>query len=490
MNTILITKQNSSANAGELALSHGQANRPGIAPSMLSEIQAVTLPLGIAVAALASKVIYLDLIIRSTEAPLSLYLGAGILAAIVLLLVASQSCLLSTSAIVAAQFQALAIVTTVSLSFLLLLCIFYLLKISDQFSRVWLILWYSLSLTFLLLARYSILLWARRLRAESRLQQRVAIYGNAGLAQRVLDKLFSKERDLVLAGVFTDDDPPVSCSVPIAGGMSDLIACAQGGACDRIVLAFPRDAHEKIREAAESLEMLPIVVQLCPDAMTLPFQIQGSQEDGCLVLLNVQHPPLSARGVLIKAAMDYIIGTMALLLFAPAMLAIAVVIKLDSRGPVFFIQSRHGYNHRVIRVAKFRTMKVAEDGPAVVQAVRGDPRVTRVGRFLRRTSLDELPQLFNVMRGELSLVGPRPHAVTHNESYSQILSCYASRHKVKPGITGWAQVNGFRGETKTTDAMRQRVELDLHYIRHWSPWLDIKILVRTAFVPFSGVNAY
>jgi putative colanic acid biosynthesis UDP-glucose lipid carrier transferase len=185
-----------------------------------------------------------------------------------------------------------------------------------------------------------------------------------------------------------------------------------------------------------------------------------------------------------------VLATVALIVFSPVMLAIAAAIKLDSRGPVFFIQSRNGYNHRVIRVRKFRTMTVTEDGPVVTQAVRGDKRVTRVGRFLRRTSLDELPQLFNVLCGELSLIGPRPHAVAHNESYARLLNSYANRHKVKPGITGWAQVNGCRGETKSPEDMRQRVELDLYYIKNWSPWLDIKILARTALVPFHSPNAY
>ncbi len=236
--------------------------------------------------------------------------------------------------------------------------------------------------------------------------------------------------------------------------------------------------------------MLPIDVQLCPDAMTVPSEIARTRGTGGLVLLDLQRPPFDARGILLKAAMDYVLGSIALVVFSPLMLAIAAAIKLDSRGPVFFVQSRHGYNHRVIRVVKFRTMTVAEDGPVVTQAVRGDKRVTRVGRFLRRTSLDELPQLFNVLRGELSLVGPRPHAVAHNESYARLLNRYANRHKVKPGITGWAQVNGCRGETKTPEDMRQRVELDLHYIKNWSPWLDIEILFRTTLVPFFSSVAY
>jgi exopolysaccharide biosynthesis polyprenyl glycosylphosphotransferase len=199
---------------------------------------------------------------------------------------------------------------------------------------------------------------------------------------------------------------------------------------------------------------------------------------------------LSARGVLIKSAMDYLFGAIALAIFAPAMAVIALAIKLDSRGPVFFVQRRHGLNHKIIRVFKFRTMTVAQDGPVVIQAVRGDKRITRVGRFLRRTSLDELPQLLNVLRGELSLVGPRPHAVAHNDYYAGILTGYTSRHNVKPGITGLAQVQGCRGETRTPDEMRKRVDFDLHYIRHWSAWLDVKILAMTLIVPFHSPNAH
>ncbi len=200
--------------------------------------------------------------------------------------------------------------------------------------------------------------------------------------------------------------------------------------------------------------------------------------------------PLSAREVLIKAAMDYFLGAIALAIFAPAMVVIGIAIKCDSPGPIFFVQRRHGLNHKIIRVFKFRTMTVTEDGPVVTQAVRGDKRVTQVGRFLRRTSLDELPQLINVLRGELSLVGPRPHAVAHNEYYAGILTNYTCRHKVTPGITGLAQVNGCRGETKTLEEMRQRVDFDLCYINNWSPWLDLKILARTLIVPFFSQNAH
>jgi putative colanic acid biosynthesis UDP-glucose lipid carrier transferase len=190
-----------------------------------------------------------------------------------------------------------------------------------------------------------------------------------------------------------------------------------------------------------------------------------------------------------KLALDYVVGTISLILFAPLMLAVAVAIKLESPGPVFFRQRRHGYNHRLIDVYKFRSMTVAENGDHVVQAKKNDARVTRVGKFLRRTSLDELPQLFNVLKGEMSLVGPRPHAVAHNQHYRERLQRYANRHCVKPGMTGWAQVNGFRGPTEDPEKMRKRVEADLYYIENWSLWLDIKILALTPLVGFVHRNA-
>jgi putative colanic acid biosynthesis UDP-glucose lipid carrier transferase len=171
------------------------------------------------------------------------------------------------------------------------------------------------------------------------------------------------------------------------------------------------------------------------------------------------------------------------------MLGIALAIKLDSRGPVLFRQRRHGYNHRVIDVYKFRTMTVAEDGDRVEQARKNDPRVTRFGKFLRKSSLDELPQLFNVLKGEMSLVGPRPHALAHNQHYRERLDRYANRHCVKPGMTGWAQIKGFRGPTEDAEKMRKRVQMDLYYIENWSLWLDFKILALTPFVGFINRNA-
>jgi putative colanic acid biosysnthesis UDP-glucose lipid carrier transferase len=200
--------------------------------------------------------------------------------------------------------------------------------------------------------------------------------------------------------------------------------------------------------------------------------------------------PISDWGAFHKKIEDYVIAAVGLFLALPVMLAIAVAIKLDSRGPVFFRQRRHGYNHRIIEVLKFRAMTVLEDGNVVSQATGGDKRVTKVGRVLRRTSLDELPQLINVLRGEMSIVGPRPHALAHNTHYEDLIENYANRHRVKPGITGWAQVHGYRGETKTPQKMAERIRYDLEYIDNWSIWLDLKIMIMTPFFGLFGHNAY
>ena len=187
-----------------------------------------------------------------------------------------------------------------------------------------------------------------------------------------------------------------------------------------------------------------------------------------------------------KGLLDYAVAGVALFLLAPLLAVVAIAIKLDSSGPVFFRQRRLGQNNQVFRIFKFRTMTVAEDGERVIQAQRNDPRVTRVGKFLRRTSLDELPQLINVLTGTMSLVGPRPHAVAHDEEFEQKLDLFSRRRRVRPGLTGWAQVHGYRGETRTTADIRHRMQHDLYYIDNWSLWLDMEIMVRTAFVLFRG----
>ena len=206
--------------------------------------------------------------------------------------------------------------------------------------------------------------------------------------------------------------------------------------------------------------------------------------------LQLTRMPLSRLELIEKRAFDLLFASIALLLLTPVLVVAAILIKLDSAGPVFFLQHRYGFNQKPFRIFKFRTMGSLDDGPVVQQAKKDDPRVTRVGAWLRRWNLDELPQLFNVIKGDMSLVGPRPHALSHDREYEQRIARYACRHNVKPGITGWAQIHGFRGETDTDEKMRKRVEHDLYYIDNWSLPLNLQIMIRTVFSPASYRNAY
>jgi putative colanic acid biosynthesis UDP-glucose lipid carrier transferase len=211
---------------------------------------------------------------------------------------------------------------------------------------------------------------------------------------------------------------------------------------------------------------------------------------GGMPMISVFDTPFYGVDGWLKRTEDLVLGTLILLLICVPMLAIAIGVKISSPGPVLFKQRRYGLNGKIVEVWKFRSMTVCEDGDKVVQASKNDARVTRFGAFIRRTSLDELPQFINVLQGSMSIVGPRPHAVAHNEQYRRLIHGYMLRHKVKPGITGWAQISGWRGETDTLEKMQKRIEFDLEYVRNWSLWLDLKIIMLTVIRGFSGSNAY
>ena len=256
-----------------------------------------------------------------------------------------------------------------------------------------------------------------------------------------------------------------------------------------IYVFAPTLSQERIQSVMSGLRLVPRAIYVVPNEAVAQLLRYSVRAVGPTVAIEMQKAPLSAAERAVKRAIDIVAASAATLFVLPLFAAIAVAIKLDSSGPVFFRQNRNGYRGEPFRIFKFRTMTVMEDGGTVVQASRNDQRVTRVGRFLRRTSLDELPQLFNVLSGEMSLVGPRPHALAHDELYARMIENYAVRQHVKPGITGWAQVNGYRGETPTLDLMYRRIEYDLWYAANCSLPLDILILVRTATVLW-GQNAY
>jgi Undecaprenyl-phosphate glucose phosphotransferase len=330
-------------------------------------------------------------------------------------------------------------------------------------------------------------------------RQRVAIIGAGESAARLIKWVELTAPGLFeIIGVFDDRDSRRTINSSIAhqirGNTADLIALYKSAAFDKVVIALPHSAEARLLDLLRSLRVLPVDIVLAPDLMGFNAAEQETAEMAGLKLHSLAHRPIREPQRLIKSGMDLVAASSALVFLSPMLLLIAVIIKLDSHGPIFFRQRRQGLGDRLFDVYKFRTMYCdLSDPKGARQTRRGDPRVTRIGAFLRKTSLDELPQLMNVLRGEMSLVGPRPHTphmLIGDKKHYEIVSEYSFRHRVKPGITGLAQVKGYRGAVDTPDQLKARVDLDLYYIDHWSLWLDIKILWRTAFVCFSGRNAY
>lgn len=275
-----------------------------------------------------------------------------------------------------------------------------------------------------------------------------------------------------------------------AGNSRDLIARAKSGDVDEIYIALPMLAKQRIRDFLDEFSDSTVDVFIVPDLLSYSAHISQLRMFGNIQTISIFTSPFEDEGAIIKRIEDIILGILFTLASLPLMLFVAIGIKLTSTGPILFKQSRYGLNGKEIKVWKFRTMNVMENTSMVTQVTRGDPRVTRFGAFLRRTSLDELPQFFNVLQGNMSIVGPRPHAVAHNEEYRNLVENYMIRHKVKPGITGLAQINGYRGETDTVDKMEKRVFYDLEYIKSWSLFLDLKIVFLTVFRGFVGKNAF
>jgi Undecaprenyl-phosphate glucose phosphotransferase len=257
-----------------------------------------------------------------------------------------------------------------------------------------------------------------------------------------------------------------------------------------ILLALSWTDTAQIELVRDVVKTLPVSAKLLPDKQIRTLTNYASSGHQRINSLEIQRAPLSTTEQLAKRAVDFLIGFLALVFFMPLMALTALAIRLDGEGPILFLQNRKGFNGRQFVMLKFRTMTVQENGEVVTQATRNDPRVTRIGRLLRAASIDELPQLINVIRGDMSLVGPRPHALAHDNQFEKLLQDYAFRHHVKPGMTGWAQVNGLRGATPSVDQIARRVKMDLWYINNWSLWLDIQILIKTLFEVLRKRNAF
>ncbi|MEO0797660.1 MAG: exopolysaccharide biosynthesis polyprenyl glycosylphosphotransferase [Pseudomonadota bacterium] len=360
----------------------------------------------------------------------------------------------------------------------------------------WYVVWLSASVSGIVALRSVSQAVVRDLVARGWFDRRIAIYGAGTIAKRVQAFIAAAPRGFILSGVYDDRSDPARTShdgLPPDGGIDALISEGRSGAFDAVIIALPQSADRRIAEISRQLEQLPtslhVVTHMAPDLVDQIAQHDVSSV-GPVGLLDVKQHPHADWAPIVKRIMDLMLSVLFLIPLLPIMLLIAFAIRLDSPGPALFRQRRRGYNHTTFKVVKFRTMRVLEDGETIRQAQSDDDRVTRVGWFLRRSSLDELPQLWNVLWGEMSLVGPRPHAVAHDDAWGAMHARYANRNQVKPGITGLAQVAGARGEITADGDLEKRVLADLNYIAHWSPWLDLTIMVRTVFAILRARNAH
>jgi polysaccharide biosynthesis protein PslA len=375
----------------------------------------------------------------------------------------------------------------------------FLLKVSDEFSRGWAIAWFAIGAGALLAVRAAGTFWMKRMKTRGVFNHRVAIFGAGSQGDRLAKYIQGNEKLTIdLVGFFDDRLPERlpdrEVRLPLYGGLQDLIAHIRNGGIDQVIVALPWSAEKRLQEVVAELAITPVRIRLAPDLATFAFSQRPVVLLGDLPVMTLFERPISGFDQLIKKAEDLIVGTIALALLSPLFVLVAIAIKLDSPGPVFFKQDREGFNNKRFKIWKFRSMRADRcETDGITQARKNDDRITRVGRFLRRTSIDELPQLFNVMTGEMSLVGPRPHAPSTKAGdrlFSDVVDHYAARHKVKPGMTGWAQIHGWRGETDTEEKLLKRLEHDLYYIENWSLLLDFIILARTTIVFFFQKSAY
>jgi Undecaprenyl-phosphate glucose phosphotransferase len=387
-----------------------------------------------------------------------------------------------------------------SVVFLIAISIPYFAKAGDEFSRVWLGSFYVLGLAVLIGFRRALFLLVRRWTREGRLDRRTVVVGADDRGESLINSILrQRDNDVRIVGLFDDrgDDraPTTIAGRSKLGTVDDLVEFARRTRIDLVIFSLPISAEGRILEMLKKLWVLPVDIRLAAHSNKLRFRPRAYSYIGNVPVLDVYDKPITDWDVVTKMLFDRFIGGLLLIAAAPVMLTAALAIKLESKGPVFFKQKRYGFNNELIEVYKLRTMYVDQcDATASKLVTKGDPRVTRVGAFLRKTSLDELPQFINVaIKGNLSLVGPRPHAVhakAENRLYDEAVDGYFARHRVKPGITGWAQVCGWRGETDTQEKIQRRVEHDLEYIENWSVLFDLAILARTPFAMFGAKNAY
>jgi Undecaprenyl-phosphate glucose phosphotransferase len=372
-------------------------------------------------------------------------------------------------------------------------------KLADDFSRIWFGGWFAVGLVLLLGPRLLLAHMIKRWARNGTIERRAVIVGGGKAAEALIRSVEQQPyNDIRICGIFDDRDdrrsPPLVAGYPKLGTISELIEFARIARIDMLIVSLPLTAETRVLSLLKKLWVLPVDIRLSAHSNQLQFRPRSYSYIGSVPMLDIFDKPINDWDSVAKRAFDVVFSLIGIILLSPVMVATAIAIKLDSKGPVLFKQKRHGFNNETIEVYKFRSMYTEQADPTAIRPVtKGDPRVTRVGRFIRKTSIDELPQFFNALFGSLSLVGPRPHAIaaqSHSLLYDEVVDGYFARHRVKPGVTGWAQINGWRGEMDTDEKIRMRTEYDLHYIENWSLWFDLEILFLTPIRLLNTENAY
>ncbi|MCX7325655.1 MAG: undecaprenyl-phosphate glucose phosphotransferase [Hyphomicrobiales bacterium] len=372
----------------------------------------------------------------------------------------------------------------------------FLAKVGDNYSRGVIILTYVAGIPLIALARWWVVKIVSIASKTGRIAaQRVLLVGREAEMTSFMTRHQPWNTGLMIQDMVILRQPKPDMTEPVreallAEDLAHAVAQARRSRPDGVYLAVPWSERDVIERCIDAFMNLPVSINLAPEQVLDRFDNPRIIRIGSIASLEVTPPPLSLPELVIKRLFDLVGAATLLVLLLPVFAVVAILIKCDSKGPVFFMQRRFGFNQQEFRIFKFRTMSTMEDGDVIRQATRNDPRITRFGAWLRQYNIDELPQLINVLLGQMSLVGPRPHALAHDREYVAKISLYARRHNVKPGITGWAQVHGLRGETDTDDKMANRVTYDLWYIDNWNLWLDVAILLRTVLSRKAFSNAH
>ncbi|MTI46177.1 undecaprenyl-phosphate glucose phosphotransferase [Roseibium hamelinense] len=371
--------------------------------------------------------------------------------------------------------------------------------LGSALEQSWLGAWYVLGLCALLILRLCVFRLVRHWMQSGHLERRAIIVGGGTAAAELIHDLEAQaDNDIKICGIFddraNDRSPPVVAGYPKLGNISALVEFARLARIDMLIVCIPLRAEQRVLQLLRKLWILPVDIRLSAHTDKVRFRNRGASFIGTVPFVDVVQRPITDWDMVAKRVFDLFFASLAILMLFPLMIAAAIAIRTDSKGPVIFRQKRYGFNNEIIEVLKFRSMYHEQSDPDAKKVVtKNDSRVTRVGRIIRKTSIDELPQLFNVLSGSLSLVGPRPHAVnahTNETTWDEVVDGYFARHKVKPGVTGWAQINGWRGEVDTPEKIQKRVECDVYYIENWSILFDLQILLLTPFRLLNTENAY